>query len=85
MDIGSPHAVNRPLTFAAIALISLAAPSRAAEVSALDLPAGRLGDAVAALAEQTGASVSVTDGSIWAMRVASLKGRMDASQALRRL
>ncbi|ATE66476.1 TonB-dependent receptor domain-containing protein [Rhizorhabdus dicambivorans] len=85
MDISAPHAVNRPLAFAAITLTSLAAPSWAADIKALDLPRGRLSDAVSALAAQTGASVSVTDASIWSMRVAALKGPMDAGEALRRL
>ena len=78
-------AVSRAAVLASIPLLLAAAPLSAAQTVALDLPAGRLGDAIAALAAQTGASVSVADGSIWAMRVARLRGRMDPGDALRRL
>ncbi|MFD2500348.1 STN domain-containing protein [Rhizorhabdus histidinilytica] len=77
--------MKRALALASIPLLVAAAPASAAERAALDLPAGRLSDAVAALAAQTGASISVADGSIWAMRVAPLRGRMSAEDALRRL
>jgi outer membrane receptor protein involved in Fe transport len=76
--------VNRLLALAILPLISIA-PSQAADLKPLDLPAGRLSDAVAALAAQTGASVGVTDASVWSMRVAAVQGRMDAAEALRRL
>ncbi len=85
MDIVAPDPVTRALALASISLLVVAAPAGAAERAALDLPAGRLSDAVAALAAQTGASISVADGSIWAMRVAPLRGRMSAEDALRRL
>ena len=77
--------VNRRLALASIPLLLAAAPLGATEMAALDLPAGRLGDAVAALAAQTGASIGVADGAIWTMRVAALRGRMSAEQALRQL
>ncbi|MGC6327853.1 TonB-dependent receptor plug domain-containing protein [Rhizorhabdus sp. FW153] len=57
----------------------------AAEAKPLDLPAGQLGEVIAVLAKQTGASVSVSDRTIWTMRVAALRGRMDAEKALRTL
>jgi len=85
MDIGATQPVNRPVALVALLLSAAAAPVLAAEPVSLDLPAGRLSDAVAALAAQTGTSVSVADGSIWSMRVAALRGRMDAGEALRRL
>jgi len=85
MDIIATQPVNRPLALASLALLLAAAPIEAAGTRPLALPAGRLSDAVAALAAQTGASVSVADGSIWTMRVAALRGRMDAEEALRRL
>lgn len=77
--------MNRTLAFASLALLIAAAPTGAAETAALNLPAGRLSDAAAALATQTGASVSVGDGAIWNMRVAALRGRMSSEEALRRL
>jgi len=77
--------VNRTLALASLALLLAAAPARAAETAALDLPAGRLSDAIAALAAQTGASVSAADGAIWTMRVGALRGRMSAGEALRKL
>lgn len=77
--------MNRYLFPAGIALIAAATPLAAAETRVLALPAGRLSDAVAALAAQTGASVSVADGTIWSMRVAPLRGSMTAEKALRRL
>ena len=72
------------LAFASLPLIA-AAPVQTAGTASLNLPAGGLSDAIAALAAQTGASVSVTEGAIWSMRVAALKGRMSAGEALRRL
>ena len=77
--------MNRTLALASLALLLAAAPARAAETAALDLPAGRLSDAIAALAAQTGASVSAADGAIWTMRVGALRGRMSAGEALRKL
>ncbi|KRB82278.1 TonB-dependent receptor [Sphingomonas sp. Root710] len=77
--------MTRLSALASISLLVAAAPLYAAETAALDLPAGRLSDAVATLAAQTGASVSAADGMIWSMRVAPLRGRMSAEEALRRL
>ena len=77
--------MNRSFALASFSLLLAAAPVDAAGTAALVLPAGRLGDVIAALAAQTGASVSVADGAIWSMRVAALRGRMDAAEALRRL
>ncbi|MES2495923.1 MAG: TonB-dependent receptor [Pseudomonadota bacterium] len=77
--------MNRSSALASLVLLVAAAPIGAAQVKPLDLPAGRLSDAVAALAAQTGVSVSVAEGSIWTMRVAPLRGRMSAEDALRRI
>ncbi len=85
MGSRSPRTVKRVLAFASFALLFAAAPVQAAEKAPLDLPAGTLGDAIAVLATQSGASVSVADGSIWAMQVPALKGRMSSEDALRRL
>ena len=49
------------------------------------LPAGRLGDAVAALATQAGISVSVPDAGLWARSVPALRGTMAPRAALARL
>ncbi|MET0373182.1 MAG: TonB-dependent receptor [Rhizorhabdus sp.] len=68
-----------------MSLLIAAAPLHAAETAALNLPAGKLSDAIAALAVQSGASVSVADATIWSMRVAAIRGRMSAEEALRRL
>lgn len=85
MDSRSQVAVIRPFVLATISLLIAAAPVHAADTATLDVPAGRLGDVIATLAAQTGASISVSDGGIWTMRVAALKGRMSAGEALRRL
>ena len=74
MDIGAAHPVIRSLPLVALAL-SIPAQIAAAETKALDLPAGRIGEVIAVLAKQTGASVSVSDRAIWTMRVAALRGR----------
>jgi len=62
-----------------------AAPAFAAPLAEIDLPAGRLGDAVAALAQQARISVSVPDARLWGRRVPALKGRMSAGDAVQRL
>ncbi|WP_426178885.1 TonB-dependent receptor [Rhizorhabdus antheiae] len=84
MDIGTAHPVIRSFPLALIALM-IPAQIVAAEAKPLDLPAGQLGEVIAVLAKQTGASVSVSDRTIWTMRVAALRGRMDAEKALRTL
>jgi iron complex outermembrane recepter protein len=85
MDPGAPQSVNRFLALAGLSTVILAAPLHAAPTAAIDLPAGTLRNAVAALAAQTGASVGASSEAIWQMRVAPLKGRMTAEEALRRL
>lgn len=65
----------------------MAAPAVAASAPSVSfqIPAGRLGDAVAALAGQAGVSVSVPDAALWARPVPALNGRMTVRDAVRRL
>ncbi len=63
--------------------IVLAGPVMAGQ-QALDLPAGRLGDAVLALGRQSGTSI-VVDPAIWARRVPAIRGRIGVRAALDRL
>ena len=69
------------LVFAALAV---AAPAQAGQ-GAVDLPAGRLGDAVLALGRQSGTSIVIGDPGLWARRVPAVRGRMSAREALDRL
>ncbi len=48
----------------------------------LDLPGGRLGDAVVALGRQAGVSIGITDPALAARRVAPVRGRYSVGQAL---
>ncbi|WCT74340.1 TonB-dependent receptor [Sphingomonas naphthae] len=66
------------------ALAVVAGPVWAAERVAIDLPAGRLGDAVAALSRQAGVSVA-GDGTLWSRPVRAVKGWMAPREALDRL
>lgn len=75
--------VHRHLVAAAAALI--AAPALAGSVSVFDLPAGPLGQAVAALGRQSGASVAVGEGVAWTMPVRAVRGRMSVAEALAKL
>jgi outer membrane receptor protein involved in Fe transport len=62
------------------------APAAAAEQrQALNLPAGRLGDALAVLGRQAGVSVGLTDPALANARVAAVKGNISVGEALRRL
>jgi len=57
-----------------------------AEVSyRLDLPAGRLSDAVMALGRQADVSVSVPDPNLWRQPVPAVKGNMSVQEALNRM
>ncbi|RHW18131.1 TonB-dependent receptor [Sphingomonas gilva] len=66
-------------------LLACAAPAQAGDVRPINLPAGKLGDAVAALGRQAGVSVSVPDRAIWRARVPAVRGEMTVRQALDRL
>ncbi|MDQ0838532.1 TonB-dependent receptor [Sphingomonas faeni] len=67
-----------------VAALAVAAPAQAGQ-GAVDLPAGRLGDAVLALGRQSGTSIVVGDPGLWARRVPAVRGRMSAREALHRL
>ncbi len=67
-----------------VAALAVAAPAQAGQ-GAVDLPAGRLGDAVLALGRQSGTSIVVGDPGLWARRVPAVRGRMSARDALDRL
>ena len=62
-----------------------AAPAQAKDVRPINLPAGELRDAVAALGRQAGVSVSVPDRAIWRAQVPAVRGKMTARQALDRM
>ncbi len=72
-----------------VAALAVAAPAQAGPLTtrapAVDLPAGRLGDAVLALGRQSGTSIVVSDPGLWARRVPAVRGRMTARAALDRL
>ncbi|MCK8456924.1 TonB-dependent receptor [Sphingomonas faeni] len=67
-----------------VAALAVAAPAQAGQ-GAVDLPAGRLGDAVLALGRQSGTSIVIGDPGLWARRVPAVRGRMSAREALDRL
>ncbi|MCP8889255.1 TonB-dependent receptor [Sphingomonas faeni] len=67
-----------------VAALAVAAPAQAGQ-GAVDLPAGRLGDAVLALGRQSGTSIVIGDPGLWARRVPAVRGRMSARAALDRL
>ncbi|MES3107772.1 TonB-dependent receptor [Sphingomonas aurantiaca] len=67
-----------------VAALVVAAPAVAGQ-GAVDLPAGRLGDAVLALGRQSGTSIVVGDPGLWGRRVPAVRGRMSAREALDRL
>lgn len=69
---------------AAALLLTIAAPLAAA-APAIDLPAGRLGEAVMALGAQAGVSIVVDDAALWRRPVPALRGHMGVKLALRRL
>ena len=71
----------RPLLF--FACLLFAAPAALAQgPHQLDLPGGRLGDAVVALGRQAGVSIGITDPALAARRVPPVRGRYTVNQAL---
>jgi outer membrane receptor protein involved in Fe transport len=68
-----------------IVCLAVASPATAARALALDLPPGRLGDAVTALGNQAGLSLAVDDPALWERRVPAIRGRFTATGALKRL
>lgn len=68
-----------------LALACSSSAAMAAERHALDLPAGRLGDALAALGRQARISVALSDPGLANEQVGAVRGEMSAEQALTRL
>jgi iron complex outermembrane receptor protein len=66
-------------------ILACAASAEATGRHRLDLPAGRLGDALVALGQQTGISVGVADPALADRRVGGVRGRMTVAAALDRL
>ena len=70
---------------AAAILLSLASVADAAERHRLNLPGGRLGDAIVALGRQAGVSIGVSDPQLAAEPVPAIRGNLTVEQALRRM
>jgi len=68
-----------------LAATLIATPVVAGTAARIDLPAGQLGDAVAALGKQTGASIALGAGVAWSLRVPAVRGRLSVAEALGRL
>ncbi|MDB5687799.1 MAG: TonB-dependent receptor, partial [Rhizorhabdus sp.] len=86
MDADVAHALTMrrpPLLF--VALMPIASMAQAEGGAMLDLPAGPLANAVAALGRQSGISVSVADAALWQRPVPAVKGRMSVAMALKRM
>src|SRR5690349_1802625 len=69
-------------------LLALSAVSATAEASGryrFNVPAGRLGDALATLGRQGGVSIGVSDPELARQRVGRVSGNLTVEQALRRL
>ncbi|SNS72498.1 Outer membrane receptor proteins, mostly Fe transport [Sphingomonas laterariae] len=77
--------IRFPFLLAVPSALALASPVVAASAAQIDLPAGRLGDAVALLATQARISVSVPDAGLWARPVPVIRGRMSGREAVTRL
>lgn len=73
------------LRAAAVVACLVAVPAFAAPVAQLDVPAGSLGAAVAAIGQQANVSISVADARLWQRRVPPVKGRISVAEALRRV
>lgn len=67
------------------AFLLAAAPAQAAERHMVNVPAGRLAEAVMALGRQTGTSIGMSDQSLAALPVKPLKGRMSVERAIHRM
>ena len=70
---------------AGLVLLSSATVAEAVQSRELNLPGGRLGDAIVALGRQAGVSIGVTDPALAASRVPAVRGRLSVEQALARL
>ena len=60
-------------------------PASAAEAFAFDIPSGRLDRAIMAFGRQAGVSIALADPVLGRIRVHSVRGRVDAASALRRM
>jgi outer membrane receptor protein involved in Fe transport len=69
----------------ALALLAIAAPAAAIADPAFNVPAGRLSDALIAVAEQSGITIAVEDPGLGRIRSRALRGRMSVDAALTRL
>ena len=70
---------------AALIVIGTAATPAAAQMVQVNIPAGRLSDALIALAEQTQLTIGASDPALSEVRTPSLRGRMSVRAALDRL
>lgn len=68
----------------AVAMVAAAAPLAAREAE-LAVPAGTVSDVAIGLARATGASIVIADPDLGRRRIAGIKGRMAAEEAVRRL
>jgi iron complex outermembrane receptor protein len=73
------------LLAASACLLSLSAAAVAAQQHKLDLPAGRLGDAVVALGQQARISIGVRDPALASIRVKRVRGALSVERALERM
>lgn len=71
--------------FACIAVLCLATTPAAAQDVALDIPAGRLSDALVSLGEQAGITIGASDANLAKVRSRQVRGRMTVREALSRL
>lgn len=65
--------------------VTAASPARSADRQEIGIAPGRLGEAVVALARQTGTSIGMSDQSLAAMPTPAVAGRMSVQSALKRL
>ncbi|WP_243451024.1 TonB-dependent receptor [Sphingosinicella sp. CPCC 101087] len=72
-------------SIAAAVALSLTSAAEAAGRHRLDLPGGRLGDAIVALGRQAGVSIGVSDPQLAAEPVPAVRGHLTVEQALRRM
>ncbi len=70
---------------AAAILLCVHHPAAAAERRAVNVPAGRLGDAVVTLGRQSGINIGVADPRLAGLRVHGVRGRLTPAQALEKM
>ncbi|MBL0925757.1 MAG: TonB-dependent receptor, partial [Sphingomonadaceae bacterium] len=71
--------------FATVAALSIVQGAQAGNRNAIDVKAGRLGDAVVQLGQQSGSSIGISDQSLTRLVVRGVRGRMSVDEAIRRL